>query len=273
MFRKLSKIVTCGSIAIFCTLFANPNQVQNINTCYAQSGFSSYWYQDTTSGNWRIHDGSGSGMPVVSAWVCDNALNPSNVNDNWYLMDAYGNLCSNLIFDGTNYFLMNPSHDGSYGKLISSNDYTFNGATFQFDQSHSNGTYGKILNPEVIAQSGLPVTQVSNTTRVLYTANFSNVYGGGTSGSSGNSGYSGSSSSASYNAGGSGASQAVQQSTNTTSNSGGLYGTGVDEYGYSLAPASNQPIRFKYTEADLQEDKKAMSEYMSTHDLSQVTFY
>ena len=37
MFRKLSKIVICGSIAIFCTLFANPNATQTINTQNASS--------------------------------------------------------------------------------------------------------------------------------------------------------------------------------------------------------------------------------------------
>ena len=111
------------------------------------------------------------------------------------------------------YYVLDMSHQGTYGKLISSNGYTFNGATFQFDQSHSNGTFGKVLNPEVITASGLPITQVNTAGKpIYYTANF-NSYGGGNSGGSGSSG-------SGYNAGntlGGNSGGSVQQQSVSTS--------------------------------------------------------
>ncbi len=238
MIRKLSKIVVCGSIAIFCTLFANPNQVQTINAQNAQSivsidnirtqnvsdtilsiqersaidvliddivtsfktatdsiagnlcitsyaatsGFSQYWYANA-DGSWSIRDGSGT--QIVNSWVCDD-LATGSVDTGWYLINEMGRMTEGLIFDGTNYYLLNPEHNGMYGSLVLTDGYNYMGRTLYFDHNHQ-GCYGRVTNPEAL--SGLSYTTVNLAGKAsLYTSAFSNVYGGGSSGNSG-SGY------------------------------------------------------------------------------------
>ena len=206
-------------------------------TCYA-ADFSSFWYQDGT--NWKIQDGSGN--TISNAWVCDNAVTTNNNTDtNWYLMDTTGKMYEGIIQDQNgNYYLLNPEHNGTYGMMVTTNGFTYNGVTYQFDQNHD-GAYGKILNTEAVAASGLTVTQVN-------TAGKPNYYTNDFMGSSSNSSSTSQSSSS-------------QQSTN------------VDEYGYQLAPEWNRPIRYVHSEENIQRARRVMEGYMSTHDMSKITFY
>ena len=277
MFRKLSKIVICGSIAIFCTLFANPNATQTINTqnaasiiqmdnlrvqnlssdsiisiqersavdilieeavslvnqaqdfvgnslcmtSYAQSSFSSYWYQDTATGAWKIRDGSG--QMIRDSWVCDDAVNPTNPS--WYLIDSNGNMREGLVQDEYgNFYLLCPEHAGVYGSLIS-NTYSYQNRTLYFNSMHD-GTFGRITNPEAL--SGLSYTTVNLAGKPsLYTSQF-NVYGGGNSGNYGTSGGSGSGYGAGNSLGGnSGALSAGNSgSVQSTTNGSGRTATG-----------------------------------------------
>ena len=208
-------------------------------TSYA-TDFSSYWYQD--GANWKIQDGSGN--MISNAWVCDNAVTVNhNTDTNWYLMNPYGQMYEGIIQDQNgNCYLLNPNHDGTYGMMVTTNGFTYNGVTYQFDQNHD-GTFGKILNTGDIARSGLSVTQVNTAGKPnFYTNDFMSSYSGGSWGSNSQT-------------------SSSQQSAN------------VDEYGYSLAPEWNQPKWIIRTDADLEADKKAMAEYMATHDMSQITFY
>ena len=273
MFRKLSKIVICGSIAIFCTLFANPNATQNITaqnatttitqvsniraqnisdsilaisersavdiiieeavslvnqaqdfvgnslcmTSYAQSSFSSYWYQDTATGAWKIRDGSG--QMVRDSWLCDDAVNPTNPS--WYLIDSNGNMREGLVQDEYgNFYLLCPEHAGVYGSLIS-NTYSYQNRTLYFNSNHD-GTFGRVTNPEAL--SGLSYTTVNLAGKPsLYTSAFntsygSSSYGGGNFGSGGGSGSGGSGYGAGNSLGGNsgaGNSQVQQSSGNT----------------------------------------------------------
>ncbi len=194
MLKKLSKIIICGSLAVFCTLLANPGQAHNTNaknamadtfcmTCYA-ADFSNYWYQDGT--NWKIHDGNGN--TIANAWVCDNAATADHSTDtNWYLMDGTGVMYEGIIQDQNgDYYLLNPEHNGTYGMMLTNNGFTFNGVTYQFNQNHD-GTFGKILNVQDITGSGLSVTQVNTAGKMnYYTLDFGGN-SGGTSSSQGTS--------------------------------------------------------------------------------------
>ena len=176
-------------------------------TCHAEN-FSSYWYQD--GANWKIQDGSG--ITISNAWVCDNAVTANNNTDtNWYLMSDVGLMYEGIIQDQNgNYYLLNPEHNGTYGMMVTTNGFTYNGVTYQFDQNHD-GTFGKILNTGDIARSGLSVTQVNTAGKPnFYTNDFMSSYSGGSWGSNSQT-------------------SSSQQSTN------------VDEYGYTLAPEWNQP--------------------------------
>ena len=203
-------------------------------TSYADS-FSSYWYQD--GANWKIQDGSGN--TILNAWVCDNAVTANhNTDTNWYLMNANGAMYEGIIQDQNgNYYLLNPEHNGTYGMMVTTNGFTYNGVTYQFDQNHD-GAYGKILNTEAVAASGLTVTQVNTAGKPNY---YTNDFMGSSSNSSSNSQTSSS-----------------QQSAN------------VDEYGYPLAPEWNQP---RHGTIDIEQARRVMEGYMSTHDMSKITFY
>ena len=154
-------------------------------TSYAASTFSEYWFQNS-DGSWSISDGD---QVIRDHWVCDNKVTYNhNTDTNWYLLDSNGKMYSNIILDQSTgkYYLLNPSHDGgTYGMMITSNGYSYNGVSFMFEQSHS-GAFGSIQNVEAVAQSGLPVTSVNLAGKPsLYTANFGSSYGTGNSGSSG----------------------------------------------------------------------------------------
>ena len=147
-------------------------------TSYADNNFSSYWYQNGS--NWSIRDGNS--MMITNAWVCDNAVTANNNTDtNWYLMSDVGLMYEGIIQDQNgNYYLLNPEHNGTYGMMVTTNGFTYNGVTYQFDQNHD-GTFGKILNTGDIARSGLAVTQVNTAGKAnYYTADFMS-YGGGSS--------------------------------------------------------------------------------------------
>ena len=150
-------------------------------TCHA-ANFSSYWYQD--GANWKIQDGSGN--TISNAWVCDNAVTANhNTDTNWYLMNTNGVMYEGIIQDQSgNYYLLNPNHDGTYGMMVTTNGFTYNGVTYQFDQNHD-GTFGMILNVQDIGRSGLSVTQVNTTGKPnYYTNDFMSSYSSGSSGSS-----------------------------------------------------------------------------------------
>ena len=202
-------------------------------TCNA-ADFSSYWYQD--GANWKIQDGSGN--MISNAWVCDNAVTVNhNTDANWYLMNDQGVMYEGIIQDQNgNYYLLNPEHNGTYGMMVTTNGYSFNGVTYTFDQNHD-GSFGKILNVGDISRSGLLVTLVNTAGKPnYYTNDFMSSYSGGGNSQTGSS----------------------QQSAN------------VDEYGYQLAPEWNQP---RHGIIDTERAKQEMEEYMSTHDMSQITFY
>ena len=175
-------------------------------TSYAANNltYSNYWYQDTTTGAWKIRDGSGN--TITSAFVVDNAANPTNTS--CYIIDQNGNLMSGLVQDIAtgNYYLLNSEHAGAYGSVIATSGFNYQGHILNFDTNTLGGsTYGRITNPEVL--SGLPVTQVNSASHVLYTSNFGLSFGGNTS--SANTGSTGSG----YNgAGNGGVSGSVQQS-------------------------------------------------------------
>ena len=158
-------------------------------TSYAATTFSEYWFQNS-DGSWSISDGN---QVIRDHWVCDNKVTYNhNTDTNWYLLDSNGKMYSNIILDQSTgkYYLLNPSHDGgTYGMMITSNGFSYNGVSFMFEQSHS-GAFGSIQNVEAVAQSGLPVTSVNLAGKPsLYTANFGSSYSNsGNSGSSG-SGY------------------------------------------------------------------------------------
>ena len=158
-------------------------------TAYAANNltYSSYWYQDATTGAWKIRDGSGN--TITSAFVVDNAVNPANTS--CYIIDQNGNLMSGLVQDIAtgNYYLLNSEHAGAYGSVIATSGYNYQGHILNFDTNTLGGsTYGRITNPEALA--GLPVTQVNSASRVLYTSNFGLSFGGAniSSASSGSSG-------------------------------------------------------------------------------------
>ena len=177
-----------------------------ITSYAATSGFSQYWYANA-DGSWGIRDGSN--QTIVNSWVCDDAATHS-VDTGWYLINEMGRMTEGLIFDGSNYYLLNPEHNGMYGSLVLTDGYNYQGRTLYFDHNHS-GCFGRVTNPEAL--SGLSYTSVNLAGKAsLYTSQFNTSYGSsyGTSGSSGSSG-------SGYGAGNSlsaGNSQ-VQQSSNT----------------------------------------------------------
>lgn len=146
-------------------------------TSYAAT-FSDYWYQNGTG--WSIRDGSGN--TVLNSWLCDD-LATGSVDTGWYLLDGNGQMYTNIIQDEKgSFYLLNPSHDGTYGMLVTT-PVTINNTTFQFNTAHD-GSYGRILNIEAVTQSGLPVTAVNLTGKGnLYTSQF-NTSGGSSYGGS-----------------------------------------------------------------------------------------
>ena len=208
-------------------------------TCHA-ANFSSYWYQD--GANWKIQDGSGN--TISNAWVCDNAVTANhNTDTNWYLMNTNGVMYEGIIQDQNgNYYLLNPEHNGTYGMMVTTNGFTYNGVTYTFDQNH-NGAYGKILNVGDIARSGLAVAQVNTAGKMnYYTADFMSSYSGGSWSSNSQTGSS-------------------QQSAN------------VDEYGYTLAPEWNQPRHGTINEEELQRLREKYQNTNWDEYFAGVTFY
>ena len=156
--RKLF-ILVCAVImsAAFCSAaFAGGNAT------------SEYWYQD--GGSWKIRDGSGN--MIRDSWVCDDKNN-GNRDSNWYLMNSAGIMYEGVINDNGHYYLLDPTHTGTYGMMISgASSYTYNGVTLQLETAH-NGYFGEIKNTGDIGRLGLNVTSVNTAGKpFLYTSQF-----------------------------------------------------------------------------------------------------
>lgn len=134
----------------------------------AGNATSEYWFQD--GGAWKIRDGSGN--MIRDSWVCDDKNN-SNRDSNWYLMNSNGIMYEGVINDNGHYYLLDPTHNGTYGMMISGvSSYTYNGVTLQLETAH-NGYFGEIKNTGDIMRLGLNVTSVSTAGKpFLYTSQF-----------------------------------------------------------------------------------------------------
>ena len=74
-----------------------------------------------------------NGSPVTG-WL-------SLTSDEWYYMDpATGYMKAGWFSDGTSVYLLNPNHDGTYGKMLTGYQ-TVSGLTYYFNELHD-GTYG-----------------------------------------------------------------------------------------------------------------------------------
>ena len=140
-------------------------------TAYAaeEGAYSEYWRQDA-QGVWHIYDGNG--VMVRNAWVCDDAV-AANGQEVWYLIDPNGNMVTaGLLQDSLgNYYSLETGANG-YNGMMRNKAGDYEGIHIEIDQSHTSGTFGKILNQEAIqalaAKYG--VTQISPT------ASQNNVY-------------------------------------------------------------------------------------------------
>ena len=175
MRRKISKIIICGTLAIFCALWSNPGNVQTVNTqnapaviqidnlrtqsvtqdilsiqeispverifteisqglsnitanlsenmcmtCYAAEAFDSNWEVDG-AGTWRYKMNDGS--YANNAWILDNT------QQNWYLLDASGNMRSGIFESYGKYYLLDDVRGtGHFGMLVK-NGMSFKGIT------------------------------------------------------------------------------------------------------------------------------------------------
>ena len=62
--------------------------------------------------------------------------------EEWYFFDNSGLMCAGWFNDGTEAYLLNPNHDGTYGKMMTGYQ-TYNGLLYYFNQSHD-GTFGAV---------------------------------------------------------------------------------------------------------------------------------
>lgn len=60
--------------------------------------------------------------------------------EEWYFLDNSGLMCAGWFNDGSEVYLLNPNHDGSYGRMLTGYQ-SYNGYTYYFNQSHD-GSYG-----------------------------------------------------------------------------------------------------------------------------------
>ncbi len=60
--------------------------------------------------------------------------------EEWYFLDNSGLMCAGWFNDGGNMYLLNPNHDGTYGKMLTGYQ-VYNGFLYYFNQTHD-GTYG-----------------------------------------------------------------------------------------------------------------------------------
>lgn len=133
-------------------------------TAFGAAAFSDAWRQGA-DGVWRVY--SSQGVLQRNVWFCDDAVGGPSASDNWYLLDANGNMVSSpLVKDGTgNFYSLETNHNGYYG-MIRHATGTYDGIYIQFSQNHD-GTFGAIQNPEAInalmAKYGLfDISSISN---------------------------------------------------------------------------------------------------------------
>ena len=74
----------------------------------AQPSANAHW-ESSDGYNWKYRRADGS---YATGWVRDEATN------DWYYMDAQGNMKTGLISDGGYSYLLSNQHDGRYGHMI-----------------------------------------------------------------------------------------------------------------------------------------------------------
>lgn len=158
-------------------------------SAFAAATFSDAWVQGM-DGVWRAYDRNG--VLQKNVWFCDDAPGGPQAADNWYLLDANGNMVSaGIVRDGTgNYYSLETNHNGYYG-MIRHVSGTYDGINIIFSQNHD-GTFGAIQNPDardaLIAKYGLvDVSHISNA-NCVYSSKLLGTSNPG-SGSSSSSGY------------------------------------------------------------------------------------
>lgn len=105
---------------------------------------SAYWVQNASS-DWYMNK-PGAGM-VQNAWVQDT-------DSSWYYLDSSGKVLSGIVIDGGHAYILQPEHDGYYGRMVCSIEpMTVNGRTVVFNNMH-NGTYGEIISIDGKTVSG-----------------------------------------------------------------------------------------------------------------------
>ena len=94
-----------------------PGVVQNYN---GWQGSGNYWYYVV------------NGVRAVG-WL---SITP----EEWYFFDNSGLMCAGWLNDGPQTYLLNPNHDGTYGKMLTGYQ-AYNGFLYYFNQTHD-GTFG-----------------------------------------------------------------------------------------------------------------------------------
>ena len=117
------------------------------STAFAAVPYSDAWRQGA-DGVWRVY--SSQGVLQKNVWFCDDAAGGPNATDNWYFLDANGNMVSApIVRDGTgNYYSLETQHNGYYG-MIRHKSGTYDGINMIFSTAHD-GSFGSIQNPDAI---------------------------------------------------------------------------------------------------------------------------
>lgn len=113
----------------------------------AQPSANAHW-ESSDGYNWKYRRADGS---YATGWVRDEATN------DWYYMDAQGNMKTGLISDGGYSYLLSNQHDGRYGHMIR-NGESFNGHTIKAWTAGSGNPEGALMgdaeNDRAIKDSG-----------------------------------------------------------------------------------------------------------------------
>ena len=113
----------------------------------AQPSSNAHW-ESSDGYNWKYRRADGS---YATGWVRDEATN------DWYYMDAQGNMKTGLISDGGYSYLLSNQHDGRYGHMIR-NGESFNGHTIKAWTAGSGNPEGALMgdaeNDRAIRDSG-----------------------------------------------------------------------------------------------------------------------
>lgn len=129
-------------------------QSTNTSVGYHWSGFGDEWHLFRTDGNGFL----------ANSWYQDT-------DGNWYLIGCMagideGTMNAGLFQDDKgDYYLLNPNHDGTYGRLLTGDSngnlhLSYNGSEvdIQFSQVHD-GTFGKIISGLDALKALMPVHQ------------------------------------------------------------------------------------------------------------------